>query len=296
MGSPDDGGGRGGRATRRPRVAPPADAADPGTACGREREPGEGAAGGGTAVRTRGANDAGGEKRHTREELRRRDPEAAAALAGRGRCSRVPAGPGGVAIVACSAAGGGSGGTGAAAATAAGATTRPPSLPPPLRFLSFEEGESPQEVRSRVSAALASIAASFLEGGGEGGRGGDESGSASAAAANAAAIAVVSHGGAIAAAAAELFPGVPVPSRSANGSITEIVVSRKRRRRSRGRRRRSSRGGEESGESSGEEEEEEQQRQQGAPSFRDFDWRLLVWGDASHVPGARLGGGGAGAG
>ena len=62
MGSPDDGGGRGGRATRRPRVAPPADAADPGTACGREREPGEGAAGGGTAARTQGANDAGGEE------------------------------------------------------------------------------------------------------------------------------------------------------------------------------------------------------------------------------------------
>ena len=31
-------------------------------------------------------------------------------------------------------------------------------------------------------------------------------------------------------------------------------------------------------------------------SFRDFDWRLMRWADASHVPGARLSGGGAGAG
>lgn len=245
----------------------------------------------------------------TREELREGGPEAAAALAGRGG-SRVPAGPGGVYRRRLPEA--------AAAAAVSVAGDDPPCSS--SRFLSFEEGESPGEVRSRVAAALASVAASFLAAP-ESGSGESRSGTETAAAAAASvAVAVVSHGGAISAAAAELFPGVPVPPRSANGSISEIVVAwrrirRRKREKSKTRKKKIEYEAEEETERSckgsrGEEEEAEEESAGGEddddersggkngrePSFADFDWRLLRWGDTSHVPDARLSGGGAGAG
>ena len=192
----------------------------------------------------------------------------------------MPAGTGGVAVVVVEG-------------------NKEPSPPPPL-FLSFEEGESPLEVRHRVSAALSSIAASFLPPLEE-----DESGRGigrereTGPETETIAVAVVSHGGAISSAAAQLFPGVPVPSRSANGSVSEIVVARKRERKKRKKEKEETEKGDNS---SSEEEKEEKEREPPLllpplpPSFEDFEWRLLRWGDASHMPQARLSGGGAGAG
>jgi broad specificity phosphatase PhoE len=220
----------------------------------------------------------------TRVELRSRDSEALAALSSKSGSSergRVPAGESGVGRgranvdgdalfppPASSSASSASSSSSSSAAAAAAAAAPP-------RFLSFEAGETRAEVRSRVSAALAAIADEFLplfEGKEENGN-------------IVAAVAVVSHGGAIASAAAELFPGFSPPA-CANGSITEIVVARKKKKKK----------GKEKEEKQEEEDGEERERSEKKVDFRAFDWVLLRWADASHVPDARLSGGGAGSG